>query len=295
MEKLSQMKMKIRAAKFKLFTPGLVSLEHYCEHRIHLKKIFISLQELLVTAFSKWVLAPEIFTLHEHDQKFNLAFQLLLQPPPDLQGGQEQRWVWSSVHHLCPPRAPGKGFRWWYRASAGCALLQFPRNALALPLMAMLTGKKLNALKRGFCEHLQCTLLLQRFLLRAYPVVSYEGFLVSWGKHWGTLQKSPITHPGAAEQRKLTDPESKETLCKARTKRGFFFFIFHIRSKQIVGQKHKLASQLATSNYSSKYLRMPVDYRKQNCRDTNSPGKHVHETEEFHGRKGVCCGKVSEF
>lgn len=87
----------------------------------------------------------------------------------------------------------------------------------------------------------------------------------------------------------------KKLFAKLEQKEDFFFFIFHIRSKQIVGQKHKLASQLATSNYSSKYLRMPVDYRKQNCRDTNSPGKHVHETEEFHGRKGVCCGKVSEF
>lgn len=42
MEKLSQMKMKIRVAKFKLFTPGLVSLEHYCEHRIHLKNLYFT-------------------------------------------------------------------------------------------------------------------------------------------------------------------------------------------------------------------------------------------------------------
>lgn len=89
MEKLSQMKSENKSSKFKLFTSGLVSLEHYCQHKIHLKNLYFTPLELLVTAFSKSVLAPEKFTLHQawgHDQKFNLATQLLFQPPPDLQG-----------------------------------------------------------------------------------------------------------------------------------------------------------------------------------------------------------------
>lgn len=49
-----------------------------------------------------------------------------------------------------------------------------PRNALTLPIMAMLReGKNLNALKGGFCEHLQYTLPFQRFLPGAYPPVNY--------------------------------------------------------------------------------------------------------------------------
>lgn len=76
MEKLNQMKSENKSSKFKLFTPGLVSLEHHCQHKIHLKNLYFTPLELLVTAFSKWVLAPEKFTLHEsweHDQKFNPA------------------------------------------------------------------------------------------------------------------------------------------------------------------------------------------------------------------------------
>lgn len=64
----------------------------------------------------------------------------------------------------------------------------------------------------------------------------------------------------------------QEVFAKPEQKRDFFFPPFPIRSNQMVGQKHKVASQLAPSNYSGKYLRMPVD-------DSN---KHVHLRQELH-------------
>lgn len=82
MEKLSQKKSENKSSKFGLFTLGLVSLKHYSQHRIHLQNPYFTQLELLVAAFSQWAFAPEKFALYEvweHDQKFNLATQLLFQ------------------------------------------------------------------------------------------------------------------------------------------------------------------------------------------------------------------------